>query len=41
MAGVLTRAGIDARAVEAPGAGHAYWGPVEVLVDTQTAWLWP
>lgn len=41
MAGVLTRAGIEARAVDAPGAGHTYLGPVEELARAQTAWLWP
>jgi predicted esterase len=41
MAGVLTRAGIDARAVDAPGVGHTYLGPVEELTRAQTAWLWP
>lgn len=41
MAGVLTRAGIDARAVDAPGTGHTYLGPVEDVTRAQTAWLWP
>lgn len=40
-AGTLARSGIDARAVDAPGAGHTYLGAVEVVVGEQTAWLWP
>lgn len=40
-AGTLARSGIDARAVEARGAGHTYLGAVEEVLAEQTTWLWP
>lgn len=40
-AALLTAVGLEARALEAPGAGHTYLGAVEELVSSQTRWLWP